>query len=218
MLFSFILFFIIGFIPFVAAYFGLEITTQQTKKLLPSSLVYFSLFSIFKLFTVSALLTELQGHNIQTFIVTLVINSFEFVAFRSAYETNKVTNAEKGNTIAFWWAFLSAFLTTILSFISNSRTYEMEPHHISYAVSTLSYLFLMFAMQNFVLSIKKFTKIHQLTASQQLFVLLLGLPSALASIEPKGLFPSFVPDLLKIGSAALLWVVSKTIRNQKEEN
>ncbi|KAK8888487.1 hypothetical protein M9Y10_039566 [Tritrichomonas musculus] len=209
MLFSFLLFLLIGFIPYISAFFALEISIQQTKRLLPTALIYFFFYSIFKLFASSFALTELQGHNIQTFIFSLVVNSFEFVAFRYAFVQNKVKNSDKGKTITFWWAFISSFITTILTFISNSRTYELEPHHISYSLATLSYLFLMFAMQNLSLSISQFTKISNLSASKQLFVLLLGIPGAITSVDASGIVPLFVPDVLKVCASALLWFISR---------
>lgn len=209
MLFSFLLFLLIGFIPYISAFFALEISLQQTKKLIANTLIYFFFYSIFKLFASSVALTELQGHNIQTFIFSVVVNSFEFVAFRYALIQNKVKNSLKGNIIAFWWSFISSFTTTILTFISNSRTYELEPHHISYSLSTISYLFIIFAMQNLSFSISQFTKISELSIFQQLFVFLLGIPGAITSIDTTGIVPAYVPDILKIFASALLWFVSR---------
>ena len=216
MLFSFILFLLIGFIPYISAFFALEIGLQQTKKLLPNTLIYFFFYSIFKLFASSVALTELQGHNIQTFIFSVVVNSFEFVAFRYALVHNKVKSSIKGNTIAFWWSFISSFVTSILTFISNSRTYELEPHHISYSLSTISYLFIIFAMQNLSFSINQYTKISELSAFQQLYVFLLGIPAAITSIDTTGLVPAYIPDILKVFASALLYFVSRFFHSNEE--
>lgn len=217
MFFSFILFVIIGFIPFVAAYFALEINFHQTKQLLPSTLIHFALYSVFKLFANSVILAELQGHNIQTFIFTQVISSFEFVAFRWAFARNKVSKPEKGNAISFWWATLSS-LTSFLGFISNSRTYELEPHHISYAISTIAYLFNTFAMQNFSLSIPNTVKISRFSAPQQLFVFILGVPGAITAIESNKLIPAYALDILKILTSSILWIISRIFKPVVRDN
>lgn len=216
MLFSFLLFLLIGFIPYISAFFALEISLQQTRRLLPNTFIYFFFYSVFKLFASSVALTELQGHNIQTFIFSVVVNSFEFVAFRYALVQNKVKNPLKGNTIAFWWSFISSFITTILTFISNSRTYELDPHHISYALSTISCLFIIFAMQNLSFSISQYTKISELSASQQLFAFLLGIPGAVTSVDTTGFVPAYVPDLVKIFASALLWFISRYFTSYEE--
>lgn len=211
MLLSFCLFALIGFIPFVAAFFGLTIELQFTKKAFPQILLYFVVASVVKLFSVSAILPEIQGHNIQTFIVTMVINSFDFVFFRNVFVQLRVKNAERGKTIAFWWSCLVAFTTSVLTFVSNSRMQEMEVHHIVYALANLAVLFQSFGMTNLALSLSPLDKVSKLGPREQLLILLFGLPAALASIDPKRLFPAFVPDLLKLVAAAVVWGATTTL-------
>jgi hypothetical protein len=205
MLFSFLLFVLIGFIPFVSAYFALDISLQISKKIVPDALLFFGFASIAKLFSVSVVLPEVQGHNVQTFLITLVINSFEFVFFRKVFVDCRIQNVQKGNVLAFWWSCLVAFSTTILTFISNSRTEELEISHIVFALSVLSYLFLYFAMENIVLSIGPQERIWRLGGKKQIFVLLAGLPAGLGAIDTGHTLPAFLPDLFKLGSAAALW-------------
>ena len=215
MLLSFSLFALIGFIPFVAAFFGLNIELQFTKKAFPEILMYFVAASVVKLFAVSAILPEIQGHNIQTFVVTMVINSFEFVFFRTVFVQKRVSKSERGKVIAFWWSCLVAFTTSILTFVSNSRMQEMEVHHIVYALANLAYLFLYFAMANFALSISNLGKVSKLGPRQQLLILMFGVPAALASIDPKHVVPAFVPELLKLCAAAALWGVTRLLEPSK---
>ena len=219
MFFSFLLFVIIGFIPFVAAFFGLRINLQHMKKLFPSTVITFFAFSLVKLFVFSVALAELEKHSIQSFVFALISNSFEFVAFRYVFTKNKISNIEKGQFISFWWATLSAFVTTILTFISNSRTYELEPHQISYAFSTISYLFMGFTMQKLTFNIQKLKKITELTPMQQIWVLLTGLPNAIVYLFPadsKLPFPDYLPDVLKVASSAVLFVFSRGLSPASE--
>jgi hypothetical protein len=209
MLFSFLLFVLIGFIPFVSAYFALDVSLQISKKIVPDTLLFFVIASVAKLFSISVVLPEVQGHNFQTFLITLVIHSFEFVFFRHVFVRCRIQNVQKGNVLAFWWSCFIAFSTTILTFISNSRTEELEVVHLIFAISVLSYLFLYFAMENIVLSIGPQEKIWRLNGKTQVFVLLAGLPAGLGSVDTGHVMPAFVPDLLKLGSSAVLWGVTR---------
>jgi hypothetical protein len=208
MLFSFLLFVLIGFIPFISAYFALDVSLQISKRIVPHTLILFGFASIAKLFSISVVLPEVQGHNIQTFLITLVIHSFEFVFFRKVFVDCRIQNPQKGNVLAFWWSCLAAFSTTILTFISNSRTEELEVSHIVFAISALSHLFLYFAMENIVLSVGPQEKIWRLNGKTQIFILSIGLPAGLGSVDMGQLMPAFIPDLLKLGSSAVLWGVT----------
>jgi hypothetical protein len=208
MFLSFILFVLIGFIPFVSVFFALDINIQMSKKILPQAILMFMFASIAKLIAVAVVLPEVQGHNVQTFLVTLVIHSLEFVAFRQAVVRCRIGNTEKGSVLAFWWACLSVFATNIFAFISNSRTEELEVHHIVFAISAIAALFVYFAVRNVALSIRAQQKVTALDGRTQLFVLLSGLPAALASIDVGQVVPLFVPDLLKLVAAAALWAAS----------
>jgi len=211
MFLSFLLFVIIGFIPFVSAFFGLDINLQMSRKILPQAVIYFLAASIAKLFSVSVILPEVQGHIMETLLVTLVIHSFEFVFFREVFATCRIQNSEKANVAAFWWACFSAFSTNILSFISNSRTEELEIHHVVSAMSTLASLFVYFAMRNISLSISSTIKVWKLPGKTQLFILLMGLPAALSSMEGAHFLPLYAPDLMKLLAGAVIWAASSRL-------
>jgi hypothetical protein len=209
MLSSFLLFVLIGFIPFVSAYFGLEVNVQMSKKIVPRAILYFGFACVAKLFSISVILPEVEGHNVETFLVTIVIHSFEFIFFRTAFVECRIQHTEKGNVLAFWWACLSVFSTSILSFISNSRSEELEIAHVVYSISTLSHLFLYFAMENIAMSVPAHEKIWRLNGKTQIFVLLIGIPAGLGSVDLGTLLPAYVPDLLKLGGSVVLWGVTR---------
>jgi len=132
---SFILFVPIGFTPFVSAFFALDSEVQFTKKAVPQILLYAAVAMVTKLFLVSIVLPELQGHDVQTFIVTLAIHSFEFVFFRLGHVAARVNKASRGHTFALCWSALTVFVTSTLTFVSNSRMQELEAHHVAHALS-----------------------------------------------------------------------------------
>jgi hypothetical protein len=208
MFLSFILLVLLAFIPFPAAFFALDITLQVTQRFLPHVLLFFAGAATAKLFTVSLVLPEVQGHNVQTFIIQLVIQSMEFVFFRLALSRAKIrSQGDKATGIAFWWACVSAFATATFPLISNSRAEELEIDHIVSAMSVLYFLFLAFAMKNLALSLSINERITGLSGKGQFLLLLLGLPNAIGSLDLAPMVPSFVPDLVKVLTSALIWAV-----------
>ena len=119
MILYFILFSLIGFIPYVSVFIGLQLKPQFIKRIMPKTILLFVIGASFKLFMISVVLPELQGHNVQTFLATMFINSVEFIVFKHNFIKNKVKNTEKGNIIAFGWAAMYAFATSSLVFSSN---------------------------------------------------------------------------------------------------
>lgn len=214
MILYFILFSLIGFIPYVSVFIGLQLKPQFIKRIMPKTILLFVIGASFKLFMISVVLPELQGHNVQTFLATMFINSVEFIVFKHNFIKNKVKNTEKGNIIAFGWAAMYAFATSILVFISNSRSYELEIKHLTFALERVSFLFVYFAMERVVLSMNPQTSITGLDLKQQLIVLMLGLPSAISSLD------SNINNILALVSSILIWALTRKLEiyNQDKKN
>jgi hypothetical protein len=213
MLLSFVVFLTIGAAPFVGAFFGLKISMQYLRRVLPQTVAGFFGAAAVKLFLISALLPEAQGHNIQTFMITLVIHSLEFLAVKMLLSSCGATSNEKVSFIAYWWACLSAFSSNILTFASNARAEELELPHIVHAISVSSSLFLYFATALIAISVSssKSEIMPRMNWKQQILVLSLGLPAACASIDTSSRLPSYVPDILKLVSSGLIWVAAKRL-------
>lgn len=203
MLIYFLLFSLIGFLPYVSVYIGLQLKSQFIRRILPTVLILFAAGSSIKLFMISVVLPELQEHSIQTFLATLFINSAEFIVFRYNFKKSKVKNTEKGNIIAFSWAALYAFVTSILVFISNSRSYELDIKHLSFALGRISFLFVYFAMERVVLSLDPHTPITNMKPNEQLLVLLLGLPSAISALDTS------ISNILALAFSVLIWALAR---------
>ena len=215
MIFSFFLFSLIGFIPYIASYIGLGVNMLNLKSVYGDVLKYYSFYAVIKLFLVALILPEVEGYPVHTFIISLVISSFEFVAFHLAIRKNK--KAERATLIAYWWSVLTVIVSTLFQFISNSRTYEIEVNHVIYAVSAISYLIQWSAAKNVSLSIPKQTSIFNFELKTQFIVLLLGLPQAISSFgEIKGL-PAYMPDVLRVASSVILYLVSLLMCPSKQE-
>jgi len=141
MIVSFLLFCLIGYIPYISTYFAIQFDSNYIKKLHSPILSTFILYSIVKLFIITVVIPEIQGHLIPNIIVTLIIGSSECVAIWSIFKRNKISNMNRGKIIGFIWGSINAFASTFLQFISNSRTYELEMTSVLYSFATISYLF-----------------------------------------------------------------------------
>ena len=215
MLFSFILFSFIGLIPYVAAYFGLGIEYQYTKKVLGTFFAHFSIFAVIKLFLVALILPEVEGFKIQSFIINMVISSLEFVAY---HHSLKKKNDICTKTITYWWSVFTVLISSVLTYISNSRTYELEIEHIVYAFASSSYIIQWFAAKNLSASIQKNKSIFQFDLKTQIMILLLGLPQAFGSLESIQGYPVYLSDVLRVASSCILYfVTSLFIPKEKKE-
>lgn len=207
MIVNFLLFCIIGFIPYVAAYIGLKIEWATSKKYLPKILLYFLLYATFKLFAVALVIPEVEHSTVATFIFTLVTNSFEFVPFFYLIKNNKAYS--KTPAVTFWWSVFSVAVSCFFNFVSNSRTYELEAQHVVYAFSAISHFFTMLAAEKIFHAIPKKHSIFDLKGRMQFLVLLLGLPAALGSIGAAA--PECVSEIMNTGASFLLYFISRGI-------
>ena len=214
MLFSFILFCFIGLIPYVAAYFGIGIEYQNTKKVIGSVFLYFLLFSVIKLFLVALILPEVEGFKVQTFIINMVISSFEFAAYHLSL---KKKNDIQIKTITYWWSVFTVIISSFLPYISNSRTYELEIHHVIYAFASSSYIIQWFAARNLSISIPKTSSIFSFDAKTQILILLFGLPQAFGSLGQIKGYPAYLPEVARFVSSVVLYFFTALLSPPKEK-
>jgi len=208
MFFSFILFALIGYIPFVSAWFAFHINWNSAKKIILSLIVHFLVASVTKLFIVAIVLPEIEGLHWHSFVISLVLNSLEYFAFRRTLVSNKCKNPQKSTAVAFIWASLNAVVTSLFPFISNAQSYELESRHVTYAFSTVYSLFIWFAAKNISLKNKNQSIVSAESPIDQLFIFLIGVPSALSSLDSNPHLPGYLPHILCLLSSAIIWALS----------
>ena len=166
MLVSFLLFCFIGYIPFVSAYFGLKRNWQIKKNVTSSIIITYLLYAFLQLFLITIILPEIQGHVLPSFIISLVIGSFEITGIWYVVFKQKISSPERVKYVSFLWATLNGVLCSFLQFISNSRTYELELDQIIYSFATITYLFQAFAGFNICCSLSVSDRIWSLPISK----------------------------------------------------
>ncbi|EAX97296.1 hypothetical protein TVAG_123460 [Trichomonas vaginalis G3] len=216
MLLSLFIYFFIAFIPYLASYIGLGIAWLDIQKYFQRSILFFVGFGAIKIFYLAALSPIVEGHVIQSFIVNMLITSFEFIAFYKAL----CTKSFKGSrVITYFWALFTVITNTFFTILSNFRSYEIEINHIIYAFAASQYLFQWGAARNIALGMDNrygFFK-SKIPVFRQIFILLLGLPNAFGSLEGISCLPSFIPNVLRIASAVLLYLFSSLLPRYKAE-
>ena len=211
MLISFLLFCFIGYIPFVAAFFGLKIDWEIKKNMTSSIIVTYLLYAFLQLFLITIILPEIQGHVISSFIISLVISSFEIIGIWFIIIRKKNTKPTRLKYVAFIWGTLNGILCSILQFISNSRTYELELNQIVFSFGTISYLLQAFAGCYICSSLNRNVPIWGLPYSKQLLALAYGIPQSCSVLSGLKSIPSYVPDILRIVTSFVLFLLTRPI-------
>lgn len=207
MLLALVIYFFIAYIPYLAAYIGLGIEWIQLRKVFNRAILYFAGFGIIKIFYVAIVSPAVEGHIVQTFIVNMLLTSFEFIAFQQALSTK----FQKGSKIiTYFWSLFSVISISFFPILSNSRSYEIELNHLLYAFCAIQYLFQWGAARNIVRSIGTRANFFRSNIPNfaQLLILLLGLPNAFGSLDRFSVMPSYMPNVLRIGSSVMLYLFS----------
>ena len=200
--------------PYIAIYLSKNDEHINYRKYFNSFSLYYTIYAIVKLFLVALILPEVEGFKPQTFVINMVISSFEFVA----YHLSLKKKSDKDITIiTYVWSLITAVFSSLLPFISNSRTYEVEFSHIIYAFSAVSYLFQWFAAKNISESIPRKKSVTDFDIKTQLFVLSFGLPQAFDSIGSIEGVPDYLTGLLRLGVSVVLYFASSLLTSKKEK-
>lgn len=203
MLVEFLLFALIGYIPFVSLFFAMEIGNGSYKGKFVQFALYFIATSVVKLFAYAIILPELGDHEIQAAIACMFISSLEFIPFRMLLVKLKERTFGKAKVTAYWWALIGTVLTTFTQFISNSRGYEFDIKKVVYALTTLAEILVVFSRTRIALMTNPNDAFYELPMNVQVMVFATSLPAAVSRLG----LPEITSNAVKIGIAAAVWVI-----------